>query len=286
MSSLQLLLTQFRARYPIGSLLSEFLTVHDGRFVVRALVQMGGVTLATGLAIAPDLEQAEDRAKVRALEALGLGSAQPLETEPITSLPPFRSDSASFDSAAVLASPAIPALESTSLPPYLSPSAIDSSNAAPRDFSTSADGFTGDVLTTAETSPTRIVADLYTHIAEGDLEGNGVDTAEESVDLSKIVTPASQLLGKTPRRKANSEENPEPLPSNLEPVSAPASVDFSDVLMETDVELRRLGWDSKKGREHLKRTYSKRSRQELSETELYDFLDYLKTQPTLGQTPF
>jgi len=282
MSSLQPLLTQFRARYPIGSLISEFLTVHDGRFVVRALAQMGGVTIATGLAIAPDLEQAEDRAKVRALEALGLGSVQPLEMElPIPNVPSFLSDAGSSDSAALLASPAISALEPTSLPPYLSLSAIDSSNAAPPDFSAS-----DDIPTAEETSPARIVADLYTHIAEGDLEGNGVDTAEEPVDLSKIVTPASQLLGKTPRRKANSEESPAPLPSDSEPISAPASIDFSDVLMETDVELRRLGWDSKKGREHLKKTYSKRSRQELSETELYDFLEYLKTQPALGQTPF
>jgi len=31
-----------------------------------------------------------------------------------------------------------------------------------------------------------------------------------------------------------------------------------------------LGWDAKRGREHLKATYSKRSRQELNETELYD----------------
>lgn len=56
--------------------------------------------------------------------------------------------------------------------------------------------------------------------------------------------------------------------------------DLSDIIVQTDVEMRRLGWDAKKGREFLKQQYSKRSRQELSEVELRDFLNYLKTQPT------
>ncbi|HIK39133.1 MAG TPA: hypothetical protein IGS51_00990, partial [Thermoleptolyngbya sp. M55_K2018_002] len=68
---------------------------------------------------------------------------------------------------------------------------------------------------------------------------------------------------------------PDPAP----PDPAIGSIDFSDILAQTDVELRRLGWDAKRGREHLKATYSKRSRQELNETELYDFLDFLKSQP-------
>jgi hypothetical protein len=300
MPSLQPLLIQFRTRYPIGSLISEFLTVYDGRFVVRASVQMGGATVATGLAIAPDLEQAEDRAKVRALEALGLGTVPATVPAVEVELP----------GAATLPSPSVdaglsyspsPISDPTTLPPYLPLPAIDPPDPVPPSIPSSSS------LLPLEPAPARIVADLYTHLAESDDGGNGADLAEEPVDLSKIVTPASQLLGKTPRRKANVDASPIPEPaaesatesgSDLEPERAPepapaspaspasASIDFSDVLMETDVELRRLGWDSKKGREHLKRTYSKRSRQELSETELYDFLEYLKTQPSLGQTPF
>jgi len=289
MPSLQPLLTQFRTRYPIGSLISEFLTVHDGRFVVRALVQMGGATVATGLAIAPDLEQAEDRAKVRALEALGLGTVPAFEVElPGATALPFPAVDAG------LSYSTSPASDPTALPPYLPLPALDPPDAVPPSVASSS-------LLPLEPAPARIVADLYTHLAESDNGGNGTDLAEEPVDLSKIVTPASQLLGKMPRRKANvdASSTPEPAAESAaepsaefeperapEPAPASASIDFSDVLMETDVELRRLGWDSKKGREHLKRTYSKRSRQELSETELYDFLAYLKTQPSLGQTPF
>lgn len=289
MPSLQPLLTQFRTRYPIGSLISEFLTVHDGRFVVRALVQMGGATVATGLAIAPDLEQAEDRAKVRALEALGLGTVPAFEVElPGATALPFPAVDAG------LSYSTSPASDPTALPPYLPLPALDPPDAVPPSVASSSS------LLPLEPAPARIVADLYAHLAESNDGGNGTDLTEEPVDLSKIVTPASQLLGKTSRRKATVDagSTPEPAESAAEPSAefeperapepapASASIDFSDVLMETDVELRRLGWDSKKGREHLKRTYSKRSRQELSETELYDFLEYLKTQPSLGQTPF
>ncbi|NJR39012.1 MAG: hypothetical protein HC781_09460 [Leptolyngbyaceae cyanobacterium CSU_1_4] len=46
--------------------------MHDGNYAIRALVQVGGLALASGMAAHPNLEIAEDQAKARALEALGL----------------------------------------------------------------------------------------------------------------------------------------------------------------------------------------------------------------------
>ncbi|NJK36434.1 MAG: hypothetical protein HC920_00880 [Oscillatoriales cyanobacterium SM2_3_0] len=63
---------QFRSLYPTGSLISEFVTVAEGQFVVRALVEVEGVTLSTGLAAAKTVELAEDQAKRRSLQALGI----------------------------------------------------------------------------------------------------------------------------------------------------------------------------------------------------------------------
>ncbi len=90
-------------------------------------------------------------------------------------------------------------------------------------------------------------------------------------------SPHTRLADPKPARKKSASSPPAPEPAPPDP--APAAIDFSDILAETDVELRRLGWDAKRGREHLKATYSKRSRQELNETELYDFLEFLKAQP-------
>ncbi|ACC84504.1 hypothetical protein Npun_R6220 [Nostoc punctiforme PCC 73102] len=56
-------------------------------------------------------------------------------------------------------------------------------------------------------------------------------------------------------------------------------VNFAKVIAQTDVEMQRLGWTIGQGREHLKKTYSKRSRTLLTEVELLEFLQYLESQP-------
>jgi len=84
-------------------------------------------------------------------------------------------------------------------------------------------------------------------------------------------------------------EEPLPAPEN-DPASASAialenfntsaiPVDLSDVIAQTDIELRRLGWNSAQGREYLEKNYGKRSRQQLTDEELMSFLLYLADQP-------
>jgi hypothetical protein len=305
--NLPALLAQFRAAYPAASLIADLLTVQNGRYVVRVSVAMGGLTLATGLAESASIEEAEDRARWRSLQALGLrglgmnAGAAPVQTigqvtgqisgqadgfnightlEAIAPLPkPI--DAAWNRSPSVLPSGSLP---DAGLP-------VDSAVSAPPPIAPA-----GDLATEAATLPTEsdwdkpdptdpplppedeldagpVVADFYAHISASD---EGAPDDSEPVDLSKITKPASQISAKPSRKKSAS---PPPAPEPALPESAPASIDFSDILAETDIELRRLGWDAKRGREHLKATYSKRSRQELNETELYDFLDFLKSQP-------
>ena len=45
-------------------------------------------------------------------------------------------------------------------------------------------------------------------------------------------------------------------------------------------EMTRLGWSVDRGREYLQRTYNKQSRQQLTATEITQFLRYLKSLPT------
>ncbi|MEO1070126.1 MAG: hypothetical protein AAFW95_13575 [Cyanobacteria bacterium J06638_6] len=61
-----------------------------------------------------------------------------------------------------------------------------------------------------------------------------------------------------------------------------APVDLSDIIAQTDVELQRLGWDVNQGREFLEKTYGKRSRHDLTDDELLEFLLYLETQPAFS----
>lgn len=52
------------------------------------------------------------------------------------------------------------------------------------------------------------------------------------------------------------------------------------LIAKINLEIERLCWTRQQVREHLKKTYRKRSRTLLTEVELLDFLEYLGSQPT------
>ncbi|MBD2105177.1 single-stranded DNA-binding protein [Leptolyngbya sp. FACHB-261] len=57
------------------------------------------------------------------------------------------------------------------------------------------------------------------------------------------------------------------------------------VRAQIDVELVRLRWDATTGTRYLQATYGKKSRRQLTDEELLNFLVYLKGQPTPGVEP-
>ncbi|QCS50096.1 hypothetical protein FEK30_12020 [Picosynechococcus sp. PCC 11901] len=81
----------FRQRYPYGGLISELAAIEHGQFIVRVVVELEGKKLASGLAAAPSVEQAEDQARIRALNLLGSGAipapAPAKQTMPVQSPP-------------------------------------------------------------------------------------------------------------------------------------------------------------------------------------------------------
>ncbi len=206
---------QFRERYPNGSLTTTLLKYESGEFVVQAVASAGEITLGSGLAAAPDIELAEDRALERALRVAG-----------------------------ILVQPSSAHTQST----YGMQVTLMSNHA------------TG----TAELPPNRSPNALPEPRAALDLE------AEANL------------------RSANSERLPErsngKKPSASNRVSMP--MDLSGVMAQIDVQLTRLSWDAHIGSRHLQATYSKRSRKQLTEDELLDFLNYLKAQPTPDESPF
>lgn len=88
-------------------------------------------------------------------------------------------------------------------------------------------------------------------------------------------------LASPPERATLQREQPAPEQDlhSLEEMGV-SPIDLSDIIAQTDVELQRLGWGTHQGREFLERTYGKRSRHDLSDEELLEFLLYLETQPS------
>lgn len=314
-SALQALLTQFHARYPVSSLVSELLAIHQGSYVVRALVQLGGQTVATAMATAADIELAEDRAKQRVLEALGV---QPQAAES-SSFQSFRYDPqpsgtdnpqnqalnlsagavSSPKPASLLSNPASPLPEATLPEAVVSPV----TPAAPAAAIESAFSVPGIELPLGESiaSP---VSDLFTAI-NSESSARSENTSFEA-DLPPLMEPDSEsrewselALAEDPL--ANLTPEAEAAPPLVKPSKSskrktdiskpaatptPASTDRSEEIARIGVEMKRLGWTTEQGRSYLKQTYGKRSRQELDDSELLDFLSYLASQPSPLQSPF
>lgn len=52
-----------------------------------------------------------------------------------------------------------------------------------------------------------------------------------------------------------------------------------NLIAQSDKYLRLLNWTTEQGRQYLQQRYHKRSRQQLTDAELLDFIEYLKLQP-------
>jgi hypothetical protein len=111
----------------------------------------------------------------------------------------------------------------------------------------------------------------------------------ESASESGTIKPskATTTKGKSAKRKTDPATESAPIPET-EAIDRPTQeiVDRSDVNAKIGVEMKRLSWTVEQGRNHLKRTYGKRSRQELEDSELLDFLNYLEAQPMPANAPF
>ncbi len=365
------MLNQFRKIFPKGGVISELIKIDRDKYIVRASVEVEGRTLATGLASAQTIEEAEDRARVRALTA--------------AALPSHSSNSSHFEVQSTT-------IESTNVPQSISqPSALSGQSISP---STESDEM-GQInrapttpqinnpsseiikrwydqrdnqqdLKPVESSPalgqsdrtltpianerhltpidnerhltpidnertltpvdndrhlTPIDNDRHLTPVDNDRTLNPVenDRTLTPVDSDRTLTPVDNdrhltlvdnapALGQSERhlnlvdgeRTLKSVENAPALgqrdrkdstgriekQNEIATTSTPApktvnpaenTIEFGDIITETNVELRRLGWNAQKGKEYLLATYGKRSRQLLSDEELLEFLAYLKT---------
>ncbi|MDC0833049.1 hypothetical protein POG22_08505 [Geitlerinema sp. CS-897] len=120
-----------------------------------------------------------------------------------------------------------------------------------------------------------------------DFEREATPTKVELLETEASVTPSPSVTSPA-SPDAESSQGVEPSTSVSSPTSNLAMeensstepTDDSDLMVQTTLELRRLGWDADRGRSHLEQTYGKRSRQQLTRSELSSFLQHLQAQPT------
>jgi hypothetical protein len=235
---------QFRSQFPMGSLISELLNIHEGKYIVRASIQVGGSTLATGLSAATNIEQAEDQARARALVVLGIED-RPYPTQAQIINREIQ-EPAAHSHRARLNAPSHSAeflpLADTAFQPSLE----------------------------VDWSIAEQAARTFPSPEQPQLPWFDPHLAPESAPPQRSERPRGQISNPSARPEAPS-------------TALAAPIDLSDIIAQTDVELKRLNWTNAQGRRYLEQTYGKRSRQHLSDAELMEFLDYLKTQPAPGK---
>jgi len=301
------MLAQFQARYPTGSLISELLTIYQGKFVVRVSVQVEGVTRATGMAAAETPELAEDRARERALVVLAIdavitapANAQPQENNgPPVSIPPEAT-------ATQLSGDTIPQ-QVIQINAAAAPEPITQTNH--RAFATTSGLNDPTQLSVLQASPLEKLTPES--VISPEVKGNDAygkdsvqrnpiastpteepDVAFEDFELTSDLpsgsgnNPLSSFSNVTPlvQRSYSPQESTKAPPgkklAETKMVATTEPIDLSDAIARTSVELKRLGWSNQQGREYLEQKYNKRSRQHLNDEEMLEFLHYLESLPS------
>ncbi|HAO13250.1 MAG TPA: hypothetical protein DCQ51_19300 [Planktothrix sp. UBA8407] len=260
------MLAQLRSRYPAGSLISELLTIYQGKYVVRAIVQVDGVILTTGLAAADTVELAEDQAKKRAIQALGTDTtlpklstpSEPLKPAPIELQPevisPVTAESPIIDNSAFVS----PSILSDKTPVFI-PS---------ESTSITSDDWLSATYIQPKTEKQKSTSD------KDEKSSTSTTSKGRSASLPPIPsTGTTEVVSNYP----DEPEFSQPSVSSSRPLE---TTDFSSDIAKTDIQLKRLRWTQEQGRAHLLKAYGKRSRQHLTDDELLDFLHYLESLST------
>ncbi|MBW4578944.1 MAG: hypothetical protein KME42_05125 [Tildeniella nuda ZEHNDER 1965/U140] len=318
------LFRQLQTRYPTSGLLTELVQIHADHFVVRALVQLGSMTLATSLSNAATVEQAEDQARLRVLALLGIHPApsgipampapnfsaptNPLMSafKDMTRFPKTLDGGALQDGATSITSPGAegaiappspfptlafePALipdvpvpfstasvDPSAATPYVSEMELDTSDALPDgvlldDALPSYDDAPDDTPSPYDDEPFEEPEPLTVEEATGDR----ASTDDASPTATEEPAPKSK-----PRKPSASKDPAAPEADT----SGSASRDLSSLISQIGVEIDRIGWSKRQGSTYLQKTYGKKTRSELTDDELEDFLTYLNTQPSATVTP-
>jgi hypothetical protein len=271
---------EFRALYPAGQLICELLTVHHGKFVVRCLVQVDGKTIATAMSAAESVEDAEDRARLRAIAVLGVAapdrasaSVSPAPVAPIAPVAPVAPVAAvpvpppPTDAVPVPVGPAI-----APLPVLEMPVADKLQLPHPSNFvKTEAKLNEEPIAPVAEPLPPTVDRAEATGFVPKQLDSDAWLSSSYGEPLPELDVPAAsqseQLQGAASVRE-------------LQPIAvgipSDAIEDDSDTIAHIEAILRRLKWTKKQETDCLEHNYGKSSQRELSSEQLVDFLEYLE----------
>jgi hypothetical protein len=270
------MLQKLRQRYPQVALISELVQIDHGKYIVRAIIEIEGKTVVTGLAAADTVEIAEDRARERALLLLEAENTPDLQlVEKVSpnniSLPSdlpktVPSTKKSTKTAKVTEIPRPEAKIEPELPQVkdIPPAKIEPELPQVKDIPPAK--IEPELPQVQDIPPAKIELELP--------QVQDIPLPEPEPLLLEMETDNYSLLSELPEEASLTEEEP-PAPEPV--VVIPEEIDYSVLKTKIDVEMKRLAWTTEKGREYLISTYGKKSRLLLTNEELLEFYNYLSS---------
>lgn len=282
-----LMLAQFHRLYPNGSIITELVQIFQGKYIVRASVQIENITRATAMAGAETVEAAEDQARTRALMVLGINNSAQVTvecTQPVAS--PIESNPTWNNTRVKLNHP-----NESNYSPVIDEDYSSSQWSAPNDIQTTLPQVNKQIILPDSVTLSTDSADNV-HTYSPDFHPNASVNDNPPLELYNSVEDDQAITDHQPKhqRFAGNVTPFTPRSSSLQDhgidhtgvgkqKNTSEPVDLSDVIAKTDVELQRLGWTPEQGRDHLIQAYGKRSRTLLTAEELHGFLKHLESQP-------
>jgi hypothetical protein len=234
---------QFRSQYPQGRIQTEMLPKIDGLHAFRAIISQGDAIMGTATAIDSDLEIAEDRAIKRALAIAGIAFDN------------------TFDSNYGGRSPMLTQVSRESA----NVNSLPSSN------------FNSIGSASLSSEHSAMTHTTHTIQSEPALEYTRDQYANSYTDE---YIPEQVNDFKANDRELTSLATPDLANKPIMPQITDEPMDLSNAISSIDVEMARLGWTKVQGRDYLVRTFDKKSRQQLTNGELLQFLAHLKSLAT------
>ncbi|MEM8829042.1 MAG: hypothetical protein AAGE96_06765 [Cyanobacteria bacterium P01_G01_bin.19] len=273
-------LAKFRQNYPQGGLVSELVDMDRGIYIVGVSVIVDNIILATGLAGADRVEIAEDMARERAIALLMLDDSDNQDKKTVGS-------AAQSQTASIAESTERQDLESLPTPKKEADRKVNSAvdrqkiSEPERDSSNQkSQNRSKDIEEIKD--PDSLPQRDFAAALEAKTASEETVLAENSNSLNLFEgtsnPPISSELTDSSQHNMVSEPNHQSEESNS--LDVLPEVNFNEIRHQTDIELKRLGWTRDDGREFLQSRYGKRSRLQLTDSQLLEFLEYLASQPT------
>ncbi|MBL1209432.1 hypothetical protein [Geminocystis sp. GBBB08] len=273
-------------------LISDFVTTDHGKYIVKVSIYSDGTILGSALAGEDTVEKAEDSARKRAIalvnKMLNINVVEtPAQISDVKSSPKISNVDVSLKTQS-------PKKEATKIKTsvksikteekLISPNYIDvgekNTPSPPEDeanMTINDDEISLDNLTNNDDYKEENSSELFLNIKSPEnaetlnlFESKSIkennDHSQDNFDNNLILFPME------------SQEENSSSETTLSLADLGDTIDFSQIIDQTSIEMKRLEWTQDQGKKYLLETYGKKSRHLLSDEELIEFLQYLKTQ--------